>query len=125
MSITFDAYAEQVAQASAEEARLSPAVLVPLILDVLPRVLACLKDRNADPVTVLTQASAEAVSDEHRIRRLGRRYYARSHRLGLNLEMDQAQVVAAHTIAAGRTVSAANLQSLTDLAMAMPKDIEA
>lgn len=123
-ALTFDPYAEQIAAASADDVGIAPAVILPLILDVLPRILACLRDRDLDPVTALTQASDEAINDDHRRTRLARRYWTRSRRSACpNLSWDQSLALADHTLAAGRTASAANLQSLTDLAMAMPKEM--
>lgn len=121
----FTPYAEQIAQASAEEVGFSPAILVPLIEIVLPMVLICLKQNNLDPSFAITQESEHTINDDHRRSRLASRYWRKSRRAGgPKLNWDQSLALARHTLTTGLNTRVVDLLSLTDLAMSMPQGDE-
>ena len=121
-SSPFEPHAERIATAATDDVKLAPAILIPLIIDVMPRVLACLSELKANPRSAA--AKARAAGRENRdLTRLARHYWNRS-RLRIedgrvSLTWDQARVLAQRTIDAAFDVPDAELAGLTTLAVSV------
>lgn len=111
-------HAEQIAESSSNGVGIGAELLIPLILDVLPRVLTCLANNEQSPQA----AAAESRLDSNRMNRLGNRYWRRSRRIGPAITIDQAMVLARNTVDVAHTQSAETLYGLTAAALAMPLD---
>lgn len=118
----FEPHARRIAEASAEQAGVESAVLIPLIAEVLPLVLSCLSRHETTARAAASQALSDV--DDRDVTRLAKRYWRQARRRKQPLTWDQATVLSRQTISAAVDVLDADLAGLTAAAVLSGDDID-